>query len=135
MNKMFLRGLKAIAAVTGTVVVTNCGGPNDAANITSTNFLPADVSPGVATVFTVNYDLGTPITGGTATYSYSLNGIPFSPTISDLCSQTECPKLVGPQTEVSKSTFPDVTGKIVSKIQWTDQDNRNVWCTQLNFRV
>jgi len=99
------------------------------------NFLPTDVSPGVATELTVNYNLMQPITGGTATYSYSFNGIPFSPTIDDLCTQTACPKDIGTLTEVSKSTFPAVSGKIVSSIQWTDQENRNVWCVKLTFRV
>jgi hypothetical protein len=127
---MFLRGLAAAA-----VVLSNCGSYNDTASITSMNFLPTDVSPGVATELTVNYNLMQPITGGTATYSYSFNGIPFSPTIDDLCTQTACPKDIGTLTEVSKSTFPAVSGKIVSSIQWTDQENRNVWCVKLTFRV
>lgn len=77
-----------------------------------------------------------PITGGIATYSYSLNGIPFSPTKEDLCTQTSCPKELGFHNETSYSIFPSgISGKIISTIQWHDQNDELVWCVETTWRV
>ena len=85
----------------------------------------------------VAYDLPEPaITGGTVTYAFSLNGIPFTPTIDDLCTQTACPKEVGFNNESSSSIFPSgISGKIVSSITWKDQNDDLVWCVETTWRV
>jgi len=85
----------------------------------------------------VAYDLPEPaITGGIAKYSYALNGIPFPASEYDLCTQTKCPKAVGVQNETSSSIFPSgLSGKIVSAISWTDQNDELVWCVETTWRV
>lgn len=85
----------------------------------------------------VAYNLPSPaITSGTATYKFSLNGIPFTPTIDDLCTQTACPKEVGVNNESSSSMFPSgVSGKIVSSITWKDQNNDLIWCVETTWKV
>lgn len=85
----------------------------------------------------VAYDLPAPaITGGTATYSFSLNGIPFTPTVEDLCKQTICPKEPGLYNETSSSIFPPgISGKIVSQIAWRDPDDTLIWCVENTWRV
>ena len=100
------------------VLLRDCGSPNtDQANISSMGFTPADPLPNENTTLWIAYNLKTPITGGTATYSVSFNGIPLTPTVDDLCSQTICPKSIGFYNETSSSLFPDgLSGKIVSKI-------------------
>jgi hypothetical protein len=118
-----------------TVALRNCGSQTDQATITGLGFAPQSPKSGDLTELWVAYDLKTPITGGTATYSYSFNGIPFSPTVEDLCTQTSCPKEVGVYNETSTSEFPSVSGKIVTTIKWANQDNLPVWCTELTFKV
>lgn len=85
----------------------------------------------------VAYDLPAPaVTNGTAIYSFSLNGIPFAPTVDPLCTQTECPIDVGVHNETSSSIFPSgITGKIVSQIAWRDQDDALLWCVETTWRV
>lgn len=85
----------------------------------------------------VYYDLPTPsITAGTATYSFSLNGIPFTPTVKDLCTQTTCPKEPGLYNETSSAIFPSgISGKIVSQIAWRDPDDTLIWCVENTWRV
>ena len=85
----------------------------------------------------IAYDLPVPaITGGTATYSFSLNGIPFTPTVDDLCTQTSCPKEPGLYNETSSSIFPSgISGKIVSQIAWRDPDDTLIWCVENTWRV
>ena len=85
----------------------------------------------------VAYDLSEPsITGGIAKYSYALNGIPFPASEYDLCTQTKCPKEVGFNNETSSSSFPSgISGKIVSAVSWTDQNDELVWCVETTWRV
>ena len=131
----FLRGI--IALLTAAVALKDCGNPTtDQAVLTGYGFSPSNPVAGDPTELWVAYDLKSPITGGTATYSFSLNGIPFSPTVDELCTQTECPKEIGSFNETNKSTFPSgVSGKIISKIQWKNQDEQPVWCLESTFRI
>ena len=130
-----IKGL--IAFIAATVSLKDCGNPaTDQAIITGYGFSPSNPIAGDLTELWVAYDLKSPITGGTASYSLSLNGIPFTPTIDELCTQTVCPKEVGSYNETSHSTFPSgISGKIVSKIIWKNQDNNPVWCLESTFKV
>ena len=85
----------------------------------------------------IAYDLPPPaITGGTATYTISLSGIPFTPTVQDLCTQTKCPIETGFHNETSSSIFPSgISGKIVSQIAWRDQDDALIWCVETTWKV
>jgi hypothetical protein len=129
--------LRAILLLAATVSLRDCGNPTtDQAAITGFGFSPSNPNPGDPTELWVAYDLKSALTGGTATYSFTLNGLPFTPTVDDLCTQTVCPKDVGTYNETSKSTFPSgISGKIVSKIQWTNQDKQPVWCLETTFRT
>ena len=132
---VLLRGL--IMLVGAVVSLRDCGNPTtDQAVITGKGFSPSNPVGGDETELWVAYDLKSPITGGTATYSVNLNGIPFSPSIDDLCTQTVCPKAIGTYNETSKSTFPTgVSGKIVTKIEWKNQDAQPVWCLETTFKI
>ena len=131
----FLRA--ALILLAASLSLRDCGNPStDQAAITGFGFSPSNPNPGDPTELWIAYDLKSPITSGTATYSFTLNGLPFSPTVDDLCTQTECPKEIGTYNETSKSTFPTgVSGKIVSKIQWKNQDSQPVWCLESTFRT
>lgn len=123
--------------LSSSVSLRDCGNPStDQARITSMGFTPTNPLPNENTTLWIAYDLKSPITGGTAKYSVSFNGIPFTPTVNDLCTQTVCPKEVGFYNETSSSLFPDgISGKVVSKIQWTDQDVLPVWCLETTFKI
>jgi hypothetical protein len=130
---MFLNKLFTIIAAS--VTLRDCGDVSDQAKITGMGFYPLNPSPNQDTELWVSYDLNSIITGGTATYSYSFNGIPFSPTIEDLCTQTICPQNIGDYNETSKSTFPSgVSGKVISKIQWENQNFQPIWCLEMTFK-
>jgi hypothetical protein len=77
------------------------------------------------------------VTDGTATYTVKLNGIPLPATVDPLCTQTICPKETGvTYNETSWSIFPSgVAGKIVSRIEWADQDAAPLWCVETTWRV
>jgi hypothetical protein len=131
----FLRGL--IALLSATVTLKNCGNSaTDQAVLTGYGFSPLNPVAGDPTELWIAYDLKSQITAGTATYSFTVNGIPFPATNDDLCTQTACPKDIGSYNETSKSTFPSgVSGKLVSKIQWVTQDKQPIWCLESTFRM
>ena len=62
------------------------------------------------------------------------NFIPLSPTVDDLCATQKvdlCPLKVGVHHSTSDSTWPSgLSGTIVSKIQWKDQDGQEILCLQ-----
>ena len=118
-----------------TVALRNCGSSSDQATITSFGFSPENPVAGDQTDLWVAYDLKSDLTGGTATYTINFNGIPLPATKEDLCSQTACPKAPGSFNETSSSEFPNVSGKITSKIAWTDQNSNPVWCIEATFRT
>jgi len=124
------------ALIAGAVTIKNCGTTGDLAKYVSGSFTPIPPIPGENATLSFIYDLSTEITGGTATYSTTINFIPFPPSTEDLCTQTACPILAGTNTETSTSAFPTgVSGTIVTKIQWADQDANPILCVQTTFNI
>lgn len=121
----------------GLATIRDCGGGLGRAPLLSFDSQPASPRAGDNVTLWVAYDLPAPaVTAGTATYSFSLNGIPFAPTVEDLCTQTACPIEVGAHNETSTSEFPSgVSGKIISQIAWRDQDNALLWCVETVWKV
>lgn len=121
----------------GFLGIRDCGNGKGRAALVGFDSQPANPVAGDNVSLWVAYDFAAPaITGGTATYAVSLNSIPFTPTIDDLCTQTSCPKDPGMYNETSWSTFPSgITGKIKSTITWKDQNNDLVWCVETSWQV
>jgi hypothetical protein len=117
--------------------VRDCSNGQGRATVLGFDSQPSSPKAGDNVTLWVAYDLPyPPITGGTATYSLNLNGIPFTPTVSDLCKQTTCPKELGFNNESSWDLFPSgISGKIVSTIEWHDQNDDLVWCVETTWRV
>ena len=87
---------------------------------------------------TFDFDLDTPITGGTAYYSATLNGLgPFT-SQANLCDETAktndpCPLEVGHHHQVS-TTENTVTGKVVTTITWYDTADSQILCAILTTK-
>jgi hypothetical protein len=87
---------------------------------------------------TFDFDLDAPITGGTAYYSATLNGLgPFT-SQAPLCDETAktddpCPLAVGHHHEVS-SAESTVTGKVVTTITWKDPAGTLILCAQISTK-
>jgi len=114
----------------------DCSNGLGRAKVTSLTAVPEVPVAGDNYTITVAYDLPEPaITGGTAEYSATLNYIPVYTEKFDLCTQTACPKEVGPNTEVSVSQIPSISGKLVSTVKWMDQDNNLVWCFESTIKL
>ena len=87
---------------------------------------------------TFDFDLDAPITGGTAYYSATLNGLgPFT-SQAPLCDETAktndpCPLGIGHHHEVS-TTENTVTGKVVTTITWKDPSGNQILCAKLTTK-
>jgi hypothetical protein len=129
--------LLRLAMLLGFISIRDCGNGKGRAALLGFDSQPTSPAPGDNVSLWIAYDLPAPaITGGTATYAFTLNGIPFTPTVNDLCTQTACPKETGFNNETSSSVFPSgVSGKIVSSVTWNDQNNNLVWCVETTWRV
>ena len=117
--------------------VRDCSNGLGRAAVLGVGSSPETPKAGDAVSLWVAYDLSEPpVTGGIAKYSYALNGIPFPASEYDLCTQTSCPKEIGFNNETSSSSFPSgISGKIVSAVSWTDQNDELVWCVETTWRV
>ena len=131
---MLLALLKVMGVLSS---VRDCGNGQGRASLLAFDSQPSSPKAGDNVTLWVAYDLPPPtITAGTATYAFSLNGIPFPPTVDDLCTQTDCPKETGFNNESSWSIFPaGISGKIVASTTWKDQNNALVWCVETTWRV
>jgi ML domain len=87
---------------------------------------------------TFDFDLDAPITGGTAYYSATLNGLgPFT-SQAPLCDETAktndpCPLAVGHHHEVSVAQNT-VTGKVVTTITWYDEAGTQILCAEISTK-
>jgi hypothetical protein len=120
----------------------NCGSSNDLAKNLVISIVPDAAKAGQDVTTTFDYDLDTVITGGTATYGFSFNGIPFSPTVNDLCVEQAggccpdpCPLGIGHHSDKSITTFPSVSGKIITTIKWADQDGSQILCVEWTVKA
>ncbi len=79
---------------------------------------------------------GPEVTGGKVTTTLSLNYIPIPADIKPLCEGTECPIVPGFNNRSTSSVWPDtVSGKVNSKIVWTDMDGTPLLCIQMSTTV
>ena len=128
-----LTALLTLAAAFGSV--TDCN--------TTSIFRPTEIglTPdppviGAPVYMTVRFDNpGLSDIGGTATTSVTINGLPFAPTVEDLCQNTACPFVQGANDRSTSSTWPDVKGKIVSKNVWTSSEGETLLCLLTTVKV
>jgi hypothetical protein len=99
---------------------------------------PSPVVPGENTSLSISLSIpqGTTIDAGTSTYSINVNGIPLPATKTDLCSEVTCPLVGGLYSNTTVSVFPSgLSGKITTKMQWSDLQNVVLYCLQIVFRL
>ena len=119
-----------VATAFGTI--SDCGAGKGLFTITELSQDPATtVVAGQNVSLTLKYTAPEEIAAGTATTSVTLNFIPFTPTVEDLCTKASCPITVGEHDGSSWGLFPSgVSGTLVSKVEWRDSLDRLLLCIQ-----
>ncbi len=118
--------------------LADCGAGKGLFTIVSQGFWPEPPVAGQPYDYWFFYTVpdGLTVEAGTTKYSLSLNGIPFTPTVDDLCTQTFCPKTPGSYNESSSDTWPSgISGKIITKLEWYDSAGSLLLCSQVTERV
>lgn len=120
----------------------DCSSSSHIGHITSLTMDPSAPVSGQYVLISMDYLLDSDVTGGTAKYTASFNGFPFTPTVNDLCTDlaetnTPCPLLAGPIHFESINQIGDGTthGTIDAKVTWTDSANVEILCWEFVVRV
>ena len=136
---MLTRVVAFIAALAGlsSASVSDCSSGSSLFKLTSMSFAPDPPIPGQNSTLLLSMDVPEEINDGTATYSITMNYIPFQPTVDPLCDTTvPCPITVGPLNTVSSYPFPDtLSGALTMKIQWADGAGRQLLCVQIKTNL
>lgn len=87
---------------------------------------------------TFDFTLDAPVTGGTAYYSATLNGFPYSSS-APLCDEVAksgdpCPLAVGHHHQESVAAAT-TSGKIVVKITWTSDSGQEILCAEVTTKT
>lgn len=111
---------------------------NSVFRIQSQDFQPNPPIVGQNATLWIDYTVpdGVTVDSGTAKYSISLNGIPFSPTTDDLCTQIDCPQVPGTYNISTTNVWNGgIAGKVTSTIQWYDENSTELLCSRTTFRI
>jgi hypothetical protein len=82
------------------------------------------------------YNPGPDVSAGTVTTSITYNFIPIAPTVEDLCVNTVCPLVNGPNDRSSSGPWPSgIKGKISTKIVWAYPNSSQLLCIQLDVKA
>jgi hypothetical protein len=82
-----------------------------------------------------NNNEAAPVSAGTATTEITLNGLPISPSSSPLCDATACPIPLGANNRSTNTTWPAVSGKIISRLTWADPAGKTLLCLLTQVKV
>jgi ML domain len=131
---MFRLAFVTLFSSTALASIINCN-PSSVFTVNGLGFWPDPAIKNANSTVSFDYTVPAEITEGSTHYTYSFNGIPFQPTIEDLCTQTQCPILPGTYNQSSSSDFPDISGKITIKIEWFDKDSTSLLCAQISTKA
>jgi hypothetical protein len=137
---MLLRLIAVVAAAASAAIatITDCSAPTAPFKISRLALRPDPPTPGLPVVLDLEFSNSgpeiTPANAGVAATVITLNGLPFSDS-KPLCDDTACPIATGFNNRSSETTWPDVTGKVVSTIRWTDAADTELLCIQTTVRV
>lgn len=122
------------AAMVARASISDCGSAFQITQLSLSPDPPVQGQP-VFLTLTFNNNEGIAITAGTATTSASLNGLPLSPTVQPLCDATACPIPMGPNNRSTNTTWPAVSGKIISQLTWEDSADKTLLCLLTQVKV
>jgi hypothetical protein len=135
---MGLLGLLGAAYIASLSSVSDCSKGASQIKINSMVFQPDPPVKGENSTLILDLNVPTEIQAGTATYSFTYNFIPLSPTVEDLCTQVPggCPIKAGPLQLVSSYPIDaSLRGTIVAKIEWKDTANVQLLCVSITMKV
>jgi hypothetical protein len=136
---MLLRSLTALAVAASAALgsITSCGSPAARLQLTRLDLFPDPPAPGEEMFMAVEFqNPGAPVAHGTAKRTVTLNGLPVVDETVGLCPDaTTCPLATGFNNRSATTSWPDVTGKVVSTIRWYDESAAELLCIKTSVTV
>lgn len=126
--------LAMCAATAARASISDCGSAFQITQLALTPDPPVQGQP-VFLTLAFNNNEAAAISAGTATTDITLNGIPLSPSTQPLCEATECPIPTGPNNRSTNTTWPAVSGKIISQLTWEDAAGKTLLCLLTQVKV
>jgi hypothetical protein len=117
--------------------IQDCGSPGSPFSLTNLQLIPDPPARGKPFDLIVAFNNnGTVINDGTITTTLTFDSIPFPSIQKPLCEYVVCPINPGPNYDNKSITWPDfITGNIESKITWTDTQNNQLACIQIDTKI
>jgi hypothetical protein len=133
--RLFTAAVAAVAATTASI--TSCGSTAARLQLTRLDLFPDPPTPGGEVFMAVEFENpDAPVAYGTAKRTVSLNGLPVVDEAVALCGDaTTCPLTTGFNNRSVTSTWPDITGKVVSTIRWYDESAAELLCIKTSVTV
>ena len=126
--------LALFASGTAHATISDCGSAFQITQLSLTPDPPVRGQPVYLTLL-FNNNEAAPVTAGTATTDITLNGLPISPSTTPLCEATACPIPIGPNDRSTNTTWPDVAGKITSRLVWLSSAGKTLLCLLTQVKV
>jgi hypothetical protein len=117
--------------------IKNCGTDSALFHIDSLALIPDPPVPNKEINFVnIFTNPGEDVTDGSVITTINYNGLPFTPQTDPLCSKVVCPIVHGSNDRSAASQWPaDLTGKIVSKIEWYNAKGVLLLCFETSVKV
>ena len=103
--------------------------------VTGLAFSPSIPIAGENITLSLAYKAPSEVSAGTVDYKCDLNGLPVWSDKMDLCTQTVCPIASGQHNDISESPVPNVSGKVVCTIKWSDLNGKNLLCIESVLKI
>jgi hypothetical protein len=130
---MIRLALLAMCAV-ARAAISDCGSAFQITQLALTPDPPVKDQPVFLTLAFNNNEV-VALSAGTATTSITLNGLPLSPSTQPLCEATACPIPTGANDRSTNTTWPAVSGKIISRLTWVDPAGKILLCLLTQVKV
>jgi len=115
-------------------VLKNCGVTKAIFKLNSYSLTPAAPIPGNPVTLNMDYTVpeGIVVNGGIATYAFTYNSIPLTPTTEPLCSNIPCPISPGTYSNHTITQWPSgLSGSFTIKNTWTDDKGAQLICLSI----
>ena len=130
---LFLLFAYAFAEVDASI--TNCGTASKFTIQSLTQTPLNTISAGENLTLGLLYTSYEPVLSGTVTTSVTYNFIPLIPSVTPLCSSVVCPLNPGQHDGSVSNAFPSgITGTVVTKIVWTDDNGSELLCIRSTIK-
>jgi hypothetical protein len=124
----------ALLAAAAAPILKDCGSAKSVFTLNSYSLTPAMPTPGSSVTLNLDYTVpeGVVVTGGVATYAFTYNFIPLSPTTEPLCSNVPCPLGPGTYSNHTITQWPSgLSGSFTIKNTWTDDGGAQLICLSI----